>query len=147
MGQNRCTGCNHFAELQQQPPQIEAYDFDADELTVEVDVRISLATVCCHVEVKEHTFPFCETPEFKTDGPLTRADIGGHKGRRHSINIEDLAAENTSRTQEGRVARFDKQFYGVRLSGRLKCSCGDEIMRRFDLTDEIEASAMHSVEQ
>jgi hypothetical protein len=146
MGQNRCSGCNHFAGLEAQDPDIESYDFDIDALTVKVDVRISLATECCSVEAKEHTFNFDETPSNPAaDGaPLTEDDIEAHRGDGHEITIEDIEAENESRVQPGRVPRYSKQFYGVKVTGRLECSCGETILESFELTGDIEASAMEA---
>lgn len=146
MGQNRCGQCNHFASLEQQEPDIEAYDFSTDDLSIKADVRISLATACCSVEAKEHTFNFDETPANEDGSPLTEDDLGDHVGDRHEITVEEIEAENISRVQPGREPRYNKQFYGVRVTGRLECACGETILERFELSEDIEASAMDGIE-
>lgn len=134
-----CPGCNKFAALEFQEPEIEN-DVTIDGTLVQAQVRIYRTSECCGEEMKEATLEMEEEIDPKTFAehidPETLKPLEGH----------DLAIENDDPEQvEEGGGRFKKSYFGASVEFRVRCSCQEENADPLyvgTLTDKISASGM-----
>lgn len=123
----RCDQCNKFVSFDDSnEPEINREEIDVDGC-LSIDGRIYLSCADCGQELKEFNFEFEEFLE-----------LDGHKGHDLSVNVN--LSEMTQRS-EGK-GRGLKTFYGVLIEGEISCSCNDQTVANFTLSDECQASAM-----
>lgn len=138
----RCPSCNKFASYDEADPEVNNIEIDKDG-NITAEVRIVNTSTCCGDELTETTFNFEET-----------VDIGEHEDEGHDLEIEEAGAERTSKSgyyskrKKDRgtfipaYGRYAKTFYGVELSYKVTCSCGDGWESEGQFSDEIQASWM-----
>ena len=134
---NICPGCNKFASLETQDPEVDDLEVDAGG-HVTCSVRLVRVSECCGEEMKETTFDLENDAVFAApDGmpPIV------HEGDGHELSVEETASEVTERSdgKPGTPSRYRKTYHGVRVEATVTCACG--ATADVELSDELQASA------
>lgn len=142
----RCPGCNKFAGLEMQEPEVESVNVERTDcgnsdptVTVTASVRIVRTSSCCGDEMK--------SADLELEGECTIAD--GHEGEGHDLEAEEEGCDSIDGEGDGkgRPSRYSKTFYGASVEVAIMCTCGDEPVEvgRVTLSDRIAASAMEDL--
>lgn len=129
---NVCPGCNRFAGLETEEPELNDSDITPDG-EISLSVRVYRTSSCCGEEMKECNF------EDETSIDEVIEHIAEHKENGEEYTLEvDVELESTERMQTHAVnrktgkktpiknMRYAKSYYGYNAAITVKCSCGEE---------------------
>lgn len=139
---NICPGCNKFAGLELEEPELEDIAVDQDSGQVNLSVRVYLTSTCCGEEMKDYWF---EDNVDVDDADDLEAHIEDHKAAGEEYTLEaDAELEGTERTQTEAYnrkthkmvkitnPRYAKTYRGYSAKITVTCSCGEEFEGEFD---------------
>ena len=145
-----CPGCNKFAALEFQDPEVEEFGGDLDldpatgtlEGTVSAVVHIARASECCSETMKEASLEMSEEVRVENDALKAHLTKKGKtwawkKGCEISLEHED------PEQVEEAGGRYKKSYFGASVDFTVKCACGKGGSLHEDtLEDKVAASEM-----
>jgi hypothetical protein len=131
-----CPSCNKFAGLELQDPEVNSVEFDAENKSVAVDVRIVRNSSCCGDEMKEYTFNTDAELPAEIAKKMDELALANPDGSSDDFEAEE---DGCDQLEEG-GGRYAKSYYGYTLNVKVTHK-GDEI-GKFEVTDKVAASGM-----
>lgn len=141
----KCPGCNKFAGIEEQDPELEREDvtFDyvegkLDSITVEIDIRIVNQSECCNDDMTEATLTLSNT--FSGDD-LKALEAHNLEG---VCELSYEVGDGERDSYQGKGGRRAPMFYGAQYEVVVNCSCGKlpKNTVTFTVKDHIQASSM-----
>jgi hypothetical protein len=143
---NVCPGCNKFAGLELQEPELTDISIDPDSGEISLEVRVYLNSSCCGEEMKEFNF----SDETSVQGVDEHIEAHKAAGTEYTLDV-DAELETTERMQTEAInrrtkkatkiknPRYAKTYRGYSAAITVECSCGKTF--EGDYTNEEQASA------
>lgn len=141
----RCPGCNKFASLNFEEPQVDSLEV-SDDGTVSMVVNLSRTSECCGEEMKTASLEAEVDLSAELEGHIDsgeEAEEGkeGEERVEHELEVEEISVEQV----EKGGGRYAKSFFGASVSFEVRCSCQPKDAKPLHegtLEDEIAASSM-----
>lgn len=137
----QCPGCNKFASLETNDPEVQSVEIDSDGM-IEGEVKIVRVSSCCNEEMKEANFEFQIDP---SDEIAEHIESHTEAGTAYDLSVEEDGIEQTERMspgvdKKGKLIpfRFRKTFIGFSANFTVNCSCG--FSASVDYGDDLAAS-------
>lgn len=135
----RCPDCQKFVSLEfDQEPEINNEEFDAEDGSYEIEIRIVRTCADCGQELKDATLNF--------DGEIDGwEDIkAAHEGDDHDILMEVSPQNDEYSKGKG---RYMVSFFGASVDISIHCKCqndveGAEPLYSINVQDHVQASGM-----
>ena len=135
----RCPGCNKFASLNSEEPQVDSLEIDS-EGTVTCEVTLSRTSECCGEEMKTASLEMSADVSEHLEGHIATGEEGFNEDD-HDLDVEEVSVEST----EKGGGRYKKSFFGATVTYAVTCSCQAKDaspLYEGTLEDEVAASAM-----
>ena len=130
----RCPDCAKFTGLEfDTDPDINNEEFNDEDGTYDITVRIVRTCSDCGQEMKEAEIEFSEAIDGWED---IRKE---HTGEGHDI---EMSVEASNDEYGEGAGRYMKSFFGAEVEVSIKCSCSDETLYDATHKDHVQASAM-----
>lgn len=132
----KCPSCNKFAGLDFQDPEIQNEEFNEEDGSANVSVRIVRNAACCGDEMKEATLEF-------EDMQMPEELLKKHKKKKC-----ELSAEFTVEQLEEGGGRYAKSFFGATVTIEVSCACqkpGADAVWTQDFSEKVAASEMEEL--
>jgi hypothetical protein len=135
----RCPGCNKFASLNSEEPEVNSIDIDTNG-SITCEVRIVRTSECCGDEMKSASFDCGES----IPDEIVKKHSGKIEGTEDDEHELEVIEGDVEATEEG-GGRYAKSFYGFNLTFTVRCSCQkdtDPDLYEGSFDDKIAASHM-----
>lgn len=139
----QCPGCNKFASLDTQDPEVQSVDIDQNG-TISGEVRIVRTSSCCGQEMKEANFEFEIEP---TSEIADHIDVHDQEGTKYALSVEEDGIEQTERMSPGIDKkgkpipyRFRKTYIGFAATFMVNCDCDKAFTTSVQYDEDMAAS-------